>query len=223
MKKSATPGKKKETPAKAAKAVLSTDALSSKMEDISITTANFNMDFMFPYLVTVYNEGNDIMAKIEVLTPLYPRDYFIPDIVSGKRVEIRTKVPSFFYNERRLKKAYSGTEGFNENTHEAQAFKSVCDSVDTYYGFSDHIYGENAMVVKLPFVCEERIVSWECQAHRNRHPDLEKQLNHKQFHNILTIKCMKLKTKRRMKGAFRVVVDGSDDDSSGGITINMGE
>ena len=68
------------------------------------------------------------------------------------------------------------------------------------------------MVVKLPFVCEERIVSSECQALQNKCGDLQTQLDARQYTMFLQIKCMKLKTKRRTEGAFRIIDSDDEED-----------
>jgi hypothetical protein len=212
-----TPAKKKSTPGKAAKSVLTPDDLADNLGEMSLGTSGngpvFSMNFIFPYMLSIYNESVDIIVKIEVFTPLLPKDYFIPDVVAaGQRVEIRTRVPTFFYNEQRVIKSNTTTQGFNENTHEAQAFKSVCDMVDAHYGLANHVYGDKPMVIKLPFTCEERILSWECQAFRNKCGDLQTQLDARQYHHVLTIKCMKLKTKRRSEGAFRIIDSDDEED-----------
>ena len=60
-----------------------------------------------------------------------------------------------------------GVAGFNQNTHQAQAFKGRSEEIlsDNNMNLSS-IFGR-PMEIAMPFVCEECIVSWEVQAYPN--------------------------------------------------------
>jgi hypothetical protein len=44
-------------------------------------------------------------------------------------METSIRAPGFFTDEKRVLKSRSGVNGFNQNTHEAQAFKDVCEQI----------------------------------------------------------------------------------------------
>lgn len=202
-----TPQKKKGVAhSSSAGADTSEDALAARMEDLNINVPMFSMDYKMPFILTTYNEGLDQMCTIQILTVTMPKDSFIPDVVDGgKRLEVRILVPSFFVDETRILDEKRGVvTGFNKNTHEAQAFRDVCETIDSHYGMQAIIFGE-PMSIALPFICEERVVQWEIQAHVNQFGELTDELGGQQFMACVAMKLRKLKTKRKTTGAFRVI------------------
>ena len=99
-----------------------------------------------------------------------------------------------FANEERVLQAHSENQSFNYNTHEAQAHKDACEMIDNH--FPNSVMIGNNQKIKLPFPCNERIVSWECQAYCN---DLlndelfaEGEVEDQQYHNVLVIILQKI-------------------------------
>ena len=128
------------------------------------------------------------MIKAEVYVPTLPRNFFILEIVNGGLgLEVRIEMPSFFVKEERVIQSNNHVRGFNQNTHEAQAFKDVSQEIDKHFGMTNHIFGDNPFVIDLPFTCEERIVSWELQAYHNDLGDLTDELGGQQFHMVLVV------------------------------------
>lgn len=203
-----TPSKKR-TPIKRASTPDDENVLSSKMNRMSMNkpVKEFSMEWKLPFIMNTFNEGIDQMVKIDVFVPALPEEYFIPDVGSGGRTfELKVQMPSFFIHEERVIKKNSQVEGFNQNTHEAQSFKDVCERIDTHFGMTDKIFGDKPFTVDLPFVVEERIVEWEVQAYVNE--DIEDKFEDEsqtQYHFVLQAKMKKLATKRRTAGKFRVI------------------
>lgn len=170
----------------------------------------FKMDFALPYIIHDYKEDMDNICTVDVLCCTYPKEYYIPDVIKGGlALQLRVRVPSFFTNESRILNA-NGGDGFNRNTHQAQAYKEQCEAIDQHYGFVNTIFGDNPQVIPLPFKVEERIVGWEVQAQLNNLGTLTDDLGGQQFHFTLSINLMKLKTKRRTTGGFRII--GGEDN-----------
>jgi hypothetical protein len=210
-----TPSKKKAMPSKASAPSPAQD-ITNQMNHLSIGKKSpfFCMDFKLPYIISTYNESVDIICKVEVFVPTLPESYFILDVISaGTQLELRIQIPQFFTNEDRVMKGKGNVHGFNINTHEAQAFKDVCEDIDAHFGMVNHIFGDNPFVIDLPFPCEERVVEWGLQAYNNKFGNLKDKLKAKQYHGVLLIKLQQLKTKHRTAGRFEVVVDDDDDDS----------
>jgi hypothetical protein len=177
------------------------------------STPMFKMDFTLPYMIHVYKENHDTIVTVDLLVPTYPKDYFIPDVIdNGSTLQLRTRIPEFFPNEGRVLAAHGG-DGFNQNTSQAQAFKDCCEEIDQHFGFVDTIYGDNPQVIPLPFKVEERILNWEVQGYQNNLGNLTDDLGGQQYHFTLSIDLMKLKTKRRTEGGFRIVGSAMEDDN----------
>ena len=175
------------------------------MSNMNITSPLFSMDFKLPFILTVYNDNLDQMVKVEVLVPTYPKEFFLPDLVSGgKKLEINIQAPPFFIDEGRVIASNAGVEGFNKNTHQAQAFKDNCESIHASFGMKNTIFGK-PMEIEMPFDCEERIVDWEIQAYPNDLGTLTDDLGGEQFHAVLVVYARKLRTKRKTHGGFRVI------------------
>lgn len=196
---------RKKTPPK--KYADTADDLSSKISRMKVNEAKpFFMCYKCPFIMTTYNEGLDIMVKIEFFVPTLPREYFIPDVVNGGwGCELRIQVPGFFVSEERVIVSNNHLQGFNQNTHEAQSYKDVCEKIDAHFGMTDMIFGDEPQVADLPYQCEERVVSWEIQGYPNDLGELTDQFGGQQFHQVLAVVMRKLKTKRRTTGGFRVV------------------
>lgn len=203
MPKTPASSKKKATPKKAT----AEGDLSSRMSRMQVSASKeFSMSFKCPYILSQYNEGVDQMVKVELFVPTLPQSFFLPDVVdAGKQLEVRVQVPNFFADEDRVIESNNHVAGFNQNTHEAQAFKDVCERIDTHYGMSNEIFGDEPQLIVLPFVCEERVVEWEVQAYPNDDDDLTNNLGGQQFYLVMRVVLRKLKTKRRTAGGFRVV------------------
>lgn len=202
-----TPSKKKtpkkKTPAKTDTSIDDVTAKVSKMK-VDAAVPMFSMDYKFPYIMKVFKEDLDEMVGLDLFVHTLPKEYFIPDVVNdGTVLAIRTQVPQFFPSEGRVL-ATNGGNGFNHNTYEAQAFKDVCEEIDERYNFMNSIF-DTPMKVKLPFKVEERIVNWEVQAYPNDLGTLTDDLGAPQYHCILSVKLMKLKSKRRTAGGFRII------------------
>ena len=199
------PKKKKATPRK-----VSTpdpmDELTNTVSKMSVAApTSFCMDFQYPFIMTTYNEQLDVMCKVEFYVPTIPKEYFVPDVVNGNVLTLKTQVPGFFVQEQRVLESNADNGEFNQNTHEAQAFKNQCEEIDKYFGFVDAIFGDKAQEVPLPFVCEDRIVDCEFQAYPNELGDLTDQFGGLQFFGCVSVKLRKLKAKRRTTGGFRII------------------
>jgi hypothetical protein len=206
-----TPGKKKKTPKKSKSPVPSVADVTMKVS----SSKPYSMNYKFPYIMTTYKEEDDEMIDIDFFVPSFPKDHFIPDIVDkGNELELRTQIPKFFPDANRVMKSNQG-DGFNQNTYKAQAWKDIVSQIDDDFNFAKIIIAE-PMSVRLPFRVEERIVSWEVQAYANKNEWITDNLGSPQFHFTLNVKLMKLKSKRRTVGGFRIVDagdDGADDES----------
>ena len=207
--------KKKSTPRKVA-APDPIDDLTKSVSKMGVAPSSFCMDFKFPFIMTTYNEHLDVMCRVEFYVPTIPKEYFIPDVINGNVLSLKVQVPSFFYSENRVLDSNANTNGFNQNTHEAQAFKNQCEEIDNYFGLVDAIFGDKPQEVKLPFTCEDRIVDWEFQAYPNELGDLTDEFGSLQFFGCISVKLRKLKQKRRAAGGFRIIganpnnMDGDD-------------
>lgn len=201
-------------------------SITDQMSALNISkTPMFSMDFQLPFMISPYNEALDQMAKIELLVPMLPRDYFLPNFVNGKTLEIAIQVPSFFVDEDRVIRSNAAVNGFNINTHQAQAFKDTCEAINIAHGMKNAIYG-NAMQICMPFVCEERVVQWEIQATNYNLGSLADDLGAAQFHAILSVTVRKQKSTRKTAGGFRIVptavaVAVADDDDDDDVDEDM--
>lgn len=221
--KSRTP--KKSTPSR--KKAASTPGGDTTAEDLSahMSAMNinnvpmFSMDFKLPFMLSVYNDALDQMVKLEMWVPILPKEFFVPDIIDGKRLRISIRIPDFFTDEACVIKSNRGVDGFNKNTHEAQSFKDQCEAVHAFYSMQ-HIIGK-PQELGLPFTCEERIVFWEIQAYPNEEGTLTDDLGGVQFHGVLVVVCQKLRTKRKNTGGFRIIDAtepmATDDGDSAGV------
>ncbi len=71
--------------------------LSSRLNQLDIKGAHsFCMDFMLPFILSTYNDDNNIMANIQIFVPtLLPKECFIPDVVAnGTSLELRIQISS---------------------------------------------------------------------------------------------------------------------------------
>jgi hypothetical protein len=208
-----TPKKKSETPVGEA----TEDAvknLSSSMKKMSVDGSSkskaFSMDLKMPYIMYVFQEGDEDYCSVDFFGPVLPKDYFFPDVVDGgNTLQVSVKIPAFFTQPNRKIKVKKSQKGFNENTSEAQSFKTVCHEIDTHYHLKDDKVGEPTSVT-LPFTCEERLVYWEVQGYKNNLGDLTDTLGGQQFHWCLSVTVRKLVNKIRVGGGFRIV--DSDDE-----------
>lgn len=182
------------------------EELSARMTDqMNLAAPAFSMGYNMPFMHYVYNEGLDQMLKVEVFVPTFPKEYFVPDIVSGGlRLQIAIQVPAFFTDENRTLSSNQG-EGFNSNTYQAQAYKDRCDSIITSLAANTNTVFGPPMTIDMPFVCEARIVQWEVQAYSTEIGTLNDDLGHEQHHAVLIVVLRKLRTKRKTAGGFRVV------------------
>ncbi len=192
------------TPKKSTSSYETGEELPSRLSQLSIVPA-FSMDFKLPFVHYSYNEGLDQMIKVEVLVPILPKEYFIPDLRNdGQTLDILIQVPFKFIDEERVLDSNSDKKDFNVNTYQAQAYKDMCEGIMAKFGKTNSIFGK-PMVIDLPFVCEQRIVEWEVQAYPNDLGTLTDDLGGQQFHAVLSVILRKLKTKRKTTGGFRVI------------------
>lgn len=210
--KRATPSKPRKTPSEDS---TTGEDLPSRMSDMALSNAPmFSMDFQLPFILSVFNEQLDQMVKVEVLVPTLPKEFFLPDIISGgKKMEVSIQVPPFFVDEGRVIASNAGVAGFNQNTHQAQAFKDQCEVIHESNGMKNTIFGK-PMEIAMPFVCEERIVDWEIQAYRNELGNLTDDLGQEQFHAVLVVIARKLRNKRKTTGGFRVIGGAGINDEN---------
>jgi hypothetical protein len=215
---SMAPKTPKKTPSttKKAKRRLVGDAIGetivNRMADLSIEVPMYSMDLKAPFILTPYKDQFDDMLKVQVFVPTLPRDSFVPDIVDGgNKLEIKIQVPPFFVDENRIIASNACVDGFNHNTHLAQAFKTSCEEIVAPHGMMiNNIFGQS-IEIAMPFLCEERIVLWEIQAYPNNMGSLTDALGGQQFHMVLVVIARKLRTKRMTTGGFRII--GADDNS----------
>jgi hypothetical protein len=85
----------------------------------------------------------------------------------------------------------------------------LCDEIAAKTNFKSEVFAD-PQFVRLPFVVEERIVSWELQGYTNALLDdeggsLTDALGGEQFFFTVYIKLRKLKTKKKTAGGFRIV------------------
>ena len=66
-------------------------------------------------------------------------------------MEIQCMVPHMFANEERVLQANSENQGFNYNTHEAQAHKDACEMINNH--FLNSVMIGNNQKIKLHFPC----------------------------------------------------------------------
>ena len=170
----------------------------------------YSMDFKLSFIISVYNDVLDQMVKVKVFIPILSKEFFIPDVIFGrKKVSIKIQVALFFVDERHVIQSNKRVVGFNQNMHQAQAFKDWSEAVLVHYNMMiDSIYG-TSMEIAMPFVIEERIVAWEIQAYLNDLGNLEKYLGCPQFLAVLSVVVQKLRNKRLNIGSFRVTADNA--------------
>lgn len=189
---------------------LDVKGLSASMKNLSVSKP-WSMDLQMPYIVYVYQEGDEDYCSVDFFGPVLPKDYFYPDVVDGgNTLQVSVKIPDFFTKPNRKVKVKKSLQGFNENTSEAQAFKTVCHEIDSHFDFKDEKVGEPTSVV-LPFTCEERLVHWEVQGYKNNLADLTDKLGGQQFHWCLSVTVRKLVNKIRVGGGF-VIVESDDEE-----------
>lgn len=207
-----TPGRKKRTPKKQYNPTPAgespVDDITSSLKKLSVSFTPFSLNWVFPYTISTYDESDDVMCDVNLFVPTIPKQYFIPDVVQqGKVLAVSTRMPNFFTSGARILVANEGSNGFNQNTSQAQAHKN--EDIDAKYDFKTEVYCD-PQHIHLPFVVEERIVSWEVQAYPNNLTDesntpLIDQLGGEQFHFTLYIKLRKHKTKKKTTGGFRII------------------
>lgn len=212
-KKKRAPSRKTKTPTKNGDSV-GVDGVDDVIQSINNMSVEepvpkFSMDFSLPFIMKIFKEDDDEMVGIDVFVPTLPKDYFIPDIdAQGRVFVLGIRVPNFFKDENRVLAVNEGGQ-FNRNTYEAQAYKERCEEIEEHYGFASSIFG-NAIRIKLPFQVEQRIVYWEIQGHENDLDNLTDDLGGQQYHFTLSAKLMKLKSKRRTHGGFRIIGGGAN-------------
>jgi hypothetical protein len=213
-----TPTKKKVSSAKKTPLGFATgEDLSKRLNSMSMSGSKlYDYAWKHPFHCLTYNQGLDVICKVEFFVPVLPENYFFLDVVNnGTLLEVRTRIPNHMFMEERVLASNSGVAGFNANTSEAQAHKDLCEYVvvDNENGLTGVIFGQ-PQLVELPFQCEERIVTWEIEAFTNDLENMNETFGAQQYHTNLKVVLRKLKTKRRIQGRIRVVGNLVDDGVS---------
>ena len=91
----------KKTPKKSAfQTPTKADDLASSMKKMSLSLLRqappcFSMDFKLPFIISVYNEGLEMMARVEVFVPTLPEDYFVRTLsMKGSNLKYVFKYPT---------------------------------------------------------------------------------------------------------------------------------
>ena len=176
----------------------------------------FSMDFKYPFIVTTYKDQEDDFVNLQLMTPTFPKEYFLLDVIDdGMVFQLRTEVPNLFMDEARVLAANQHTEGFNTNTHLAQSWATTCNDISNHFNMVTTVYGEKPQTIQLPFACEERIVYWELEAHKNKEGDLTDELAAQQYFFLLSVSLRKLRTKRKTTGTIRLIEDDDMEEDAG--------
>jgi len=169
------------------------------------------MDLQFPYLMYNYKEAGRGRVAIDFLVIAMSESNYRPLVAAaGKELHIGMAIPKFFVKKSRLMAAHGDDNKFTDDTHKATAFEDLVDSVDKQFGLDKDgaekldLFGK-PMVVKLPFPCEEDLVSWEMQAFENDDEEFTNNCAGIQYFFVLSVVLQSQeKKKEKKKGGFRV-------------------
>lgn len=191
---------------KVAKATV--DDLQGRMSMINLNNVPlYSMDFKLPFVISSFQKELDDFVKVEVFVPTLPIDFFNLDIVDdGKTLKLTVRMPSFFTDESRVLLVNEGVAGFNQNTSEAQSYKTICERIASDFSLSPNIFGK-PMLIGLPFICDERIDNWGLQAYKN--DEVEDEFEADQYHMVLFVVIRKQRSRRKVAGTFKIVGVGN--------------
>jgi hypothetical protein len=114
----------KKTFRKATTASNSIPDLEVNVNNLSLGVPMYNLEYKLPYIISMYNDEVDQRCKVKVYVPTLSKECFVLDVaVGGKVLILKVQVPPFFIDESQVMKSNHGVAGFNQNTHQVQAFK----------------------------------------------------------------------------------------------------
>ena len=179
------------------------DNLAEELTRLEIMVKKFGIDFVMPFIQYDYIEENRRHVTVDFLVLTLNKDKFSPRVLAdGKELHVGTTVPSFFQNKARIMLANKSKDAeFTSNTHKATAFAEVVRGMMTELEWPDDLNG-SVQRTKLPFRCEEDIVSWEVQAFENEDDDLTTSLGQQYFFvlSVELVSAEKLKTTKAAGG-----------------------
>ena len=149
------------------------DNLAEELTRLEIMVEKFGIDFVMPFIQYYYIEENRRHVTVVFLVLTLNKDKFPPRVLTDrKELHVGTTVPSFFQNKVRIMLTNKCKDAeFTSNTHKATAFAEVVRGMMTELEWPDDL-NDSVQQTKLPFHCEEDIVSWEVQAFENEDDDL---------------------------------------------------
>ena len=192
------------------------DDMIDNMSNLSVDE-RASMDCKYPFLMYDYVKSNRHRCTIDLFVTFLSKEFFKPRVLpNGRLLELCTVMPRFFVHKRRMMKA-NADAAFTEDTHKATAYRKEAKKVEEEHGLLDDsdakVVGK-PQVIKLPFKCEEAIVGWEAQFHRNKDPAFEG-LTTNAFHCILSIDLVSvIKPKKRSMGGHGVIDDDDDEEEN---------
>ena len=139
------------------------------------------IDFVMPFVLYDYIEEKRrrVTANFFCLRWIEKNS---PRVTSYRmELQVGTTVPTFFQNSARIILANKNKDRtFTSNTHKATAFAEVIRRINNELNYPDNLNGP-VQRTKLPFRCEEEILSWEVQAFENDDVALTKSLGQQYF------------------------------------------
>ena len=143
-----------------------------------------------PFVIYDYIEEKRRRVTADFLVLTLDREKFSPRVTSdGMELQVGTAVPNFFQSSARVMLANKNKDRtFTKNTHKATAFEEVIRRMNNELDWPDTLNG-SVQRTKLPFRCEEEILSWEVQAFENEDSDLTESLG-QQYFFVLSVELM---------------------------------
>ena len=134
------------------------------------------------------------------------RKMFSPRVTSDRmEPQVGTTVPTSFQNRARIMLANKNKDRtFTSNTHTETAFAEVIRRMNNELNWPDNLIG-SVQRTKLPFRCEEEILSWEVQAFENNDVDLTKSLR-QQYFCVLSVELISSEKVKSTKASGGFVV-----------------
>ena len=175
--------------------------LAEELERLEIMVKQFGIDFVMPFIMYDYiNEGRRHVT-VDFLVLTQNKEKFQPTVMAdGNELHVGTVVPSFFQNRARIMLANKNKDkDFTSNTHKATAFEEVVRRMMTDLDWPDDLHGSTQRT-KLPFPCEEDIISWEVQAFENEDDELTFSLG-QQYFFVLSVELISAEKMRKEKAA----------------------
>ena len=185
------------------------------------TSADFSMDFRYPYLMYQYIAEGQEWVSVDFLVPTQSEKNFRVAVRNNGTLSVGTIVPKFFTEDGRMQAAHEADDKFNINTHKATAQSTLCDKIQKNFenDLSDDIMG-TPQLVKLPIPVEDEVAKWECQLFASDEHAFAEELQTDIYYSVLSVDLKgKEKKKKKVKGKVRIIgspARATDTTATGG-------